>query len=68
MSNLAPKGFKSTTFVMCTGTGLGSTALLIGGYIDMHIWASIIEMAIGGYVVRHTANVASEAFRDKGKV
>jgi len=67
MSNLANKGFRSTTFVLCAGTGAVATSLLIGGYIDMGTWESIIEMAIGGYVLRHAANVGAEAYRDKGK-
>lgn len=68
MSNLSSKGFRSTTFAMCSVTGAASAVLLVAGYIDQSTFKSLVEMAIGGYVVRHASNVAAESYRDKGKV
>lgn len=67
MSALTYKGMQSTTFIMCAVTGLVGTALLILGQIDQDTWKGVIDMAIGGYVVRHASSAASEAYRDKGK-
>lgn len=42
-------------FVMCMGAGMVFTALLVGAYIDQHVYQFLIISTIGAYITGNTA-------------